>query len=121
MKKAIILGASSGIGRELARVMSEEGYGMGLVARRVQLLEELASELPSDCFIRGLDLSTPEAMTGLEELLSHMNGVDVIVISAGTGFINPDLDWNKEKKTIDQSEKKARLCNPKVAPGCLGA
>jgi short-subunit dehydrogenase len=102
MKKAVILGASSGIGKELARVLSVEGYMVGLVARRVDLLEELARELPCDALIRRIDLTElPDAMNSLEELLWEMGAVDLVIISAGTGFINPDLDWTREQETID--------------------
>lgn len=50
VRKAIILGASSGIGKELARILAGEGYVLGLAARRVHLLEELASDLSCHCF-----------------------------------------------------------------------
>ena len=37
----------------------------------------------------------------LEKLIAEMGGVDLVVINAGVGFINPELDWEKEKTTID--------------------
>ncbi len=40
-------------------------------------------------------------MNQLKELIMEMNGVDLIIISAGCGFINPDLEYDKEQKTID--------------------
>ena len=40
-------------------------------------------------------------MALLRELIAEMNGVDLFVISAGAGFINPGLDWQREKETID--------------------
>lgn len=102
MKKAVIIGASSGIGRELAKVLSRDGYEVGLAARRVNLLEELARELPTRGFVRRIDASDPErAMDELKGLIEEMNGVDLVVLSAGTGFINPELGWNEEKETID--------------------
>jgi len=101
-RKAIILGASSGIGKELAKVLAEQGYVLGLVARRVDLLKELARALPGQSFVRKIDLSCPpEAVPAIEKLADDMNGVDLVVISAGTGFINPALDWTMEKETID--------------------
>lgn len=102
MKKAVIIGASSGIGSEIAKLLAEEGYILGLAARRTHLLEELAGSLPTECFIRCIDVSAvAEAMNVLEGLLLEMGGVDLVIISAGTGFINPGLDWMKEKETID--------------------
>ncbi len=46
MKKAIVIGASSGIGKELAIVLSQNNYQVGLVSRRENLLIELQNELP---------------------------------------------------------------------------
>lgn len=102
MKRAIIVGASSGIGRELAKVLSQDGYTIGLTGRRIDLLTSLQQELPKPSFIRRMDVSqTPEAMEQLEKLILEIGGVDLVVISAGVGFINPEFDWDKEKATID--------------------
>lgn len=101
-KNIIIIGASSGIGRELARVFSDDGYIVGITARRQELLSEVKKELPGTSFIKRMDMVNPdEAMKALEELIKDMGGVDVIVINAGVGFINQDLIWEKEKSTID--------------------
>jgi short-subunit dehydrogenase len=102
MKRAIVIGASSGIGRELAIVLSQDGFAVGLVARRIDLLEELRSSLPSPAFSRQADVADcSAAMAILENLIEEMGGAELVVISSGTGFINPDLDWAKEKATID--------------------
>ena len=47
MKKAIIIGASSGIGKELAITLAKKGYEVGLMARRTDLLEALKNEIPT--------------------------------------------------------------------------
>ncbi|MCE5336122.1 MAG: SDR family NAD(P)-dependent oxidoreductase [Desulfobacteraceae bacterium] len=102
MKKAVIIGASSGIGRALARVLSKEGYCLGLAARRMHLLESLAAELPGGATLREIDLKKQqEAIEALEGLLEEMNGADLLIISSGTGFINPELDWEMEKETAE--------------------
>ncbi len=102
MKAAVIVGASSGIGRELAKTLALNGYGVGLAGRRWELLSDLQAELPGPSYIKRLDVSKPaEAMALLRELIAEMNGVDLFVISAGTGFVNPGLDWQREKETID--------------------
>jgi short-subunit dehydrogenase len=101
-KNIIIIGASSGIGREIAKIFSCEGYTIGITARRLELLSELKKELPGASFIKRMDVAAPdEAMGILEELIEEMGGMDIIVINAGIGFINPDLIWEKEKSTID--------------------
>ncbi|WP_027339846.1 SDR family NAD(P)-dependent oxidoreductase [Halonatronum saccharophilum] len=102
MKKAIVIGASSGIGKELAKVLSQSNYIVGLVARRRKLLKELQQELSGKSFVKSFDVSLMNnCMHHLEDLIEEMNGVDLIIISAGCGFINPDLEYEKEKKTID--------------------
>lgn len=102
MKKAIIVGASSGIGRELAAILSREGYAVGLAARRLHLLEDLKNELRGPVFVQAIDVSDiPASMGLLERLIEAMGGLDLMVVSAGTGFINPDLGWGEEKATID--------------------
>ena len=102
MRKAIVIGASSGIGKELAKILSEDEYMVGLVSRRENLLIELQDELPGNSYINNIDVAnTTQAMKQLEELIMEMNGVDLIIISAGCGFVNPDLEYEKEQRTID--------------------
>lgn len=101
-KNVIIIGASSGIGKELAKVFSENGFTVGLTARRIELLSQIAKELHGDSFVKYMDIAdTGEAINILEQLIEEMGEIQKIVINAGTGFINPDLDWEKEKNTID--------------------
>lgn len=100
-KKAIVIGATSGIGRELAKILSRNDYIVGLVGRRVELLSELQKEIPTKTYIKRIDIAqTREAMDALEELIREMGGMDLIVISSAFGFRNPDLNWEREKETI---------------------
>lgn len=102
MKKAIIIGATSGIGRELAVILSAQGYHVGLAGRRGELLDEVRGSLAGKSHAKRIDVARPsEAISLLEELIAEMDGVDLIVISAGTGHINPELQWALEKETID--------------------
>jgi short-subunit dehydrogenase len=102
VKNAIIVGASSGIGRALAKVLAENGYSVGLAARRLNLLAEVERELPTPSFVRAIDVSRPvDAMQRLRDLIAEMKDVELFVINAGTGFVNPDLDWERERETID--------------------
>ena len=102
MKKAIIIGATSGIGRALAEILSQDGYVLGLVGRRNDCLEELKKSLSTQVFTRQIDVAeTAKAIESLTQLIEDMQGVDLVVISAGIGFINPDLNWSEEKATID--------------------
>lgn len=102
MKKAIVIGASSGIGRALARVLAEHGYSVGLVARRTDLLSELARQLPTPSFVKAIDVArADQARQQLRELIDEMSDVELFVLNAGIGFVNPQLDWERERDTID--------------------
>jgi short-subunit dehydrogenase len=99
---AIIIGASSGIGRELAIQLSAKGYKLGLTARRVDLLNDLAKEINTESFIMKMDVAEIDnTIKGINDLIEKIGGADLIIINAGVGFTNPELDWQKEKATID--------------------
>ena len=101
MKSAIIIGASSGIGRALAVVLSLDGYRVGVVARRTELLARLQAELAGPCVIKTVDVSQPElAMPLLRELIDELRDVELFIVSAGTGFDNATLEWEPERETI---------------------
>ena len=100
-KRAIVVGASSGIGRAVALRLAREGYSVGVAARRLPLLLELQAEIGPRAFVRQLDVAdTARAMALLEEFIEEMGGADLIVLSAGTGHINPDLAWEPEAETL---------------------
>ncbi len=100
-KKVIVIGASSGIGKALAKLFAGNGYKVGVSARRTELLRELQHAFPAVVCIKGMDLARPEESAGFfREMIAEMGGVDIVIISAGTGYINPELKWAKEKETI---------------------
>lgn len=102
MKKAIVIGATSGIGRELALVLSCNGYTVCATGRRIELLVTFRSELSSPLLVREMDVSKPtEAIVIFQTIVSELGGVDLVVISAGTGFLDSELSWENDKKTID--------------------
>ncbi|WP_105619566.1 SDR family NAD(P)-dependent oxidoreductase [Vallitalea okinawensis] len=102
MKKAIVIGASSGIGREVAIQLIDDDYTVGITARRVPLLEELKDKYENKVHVKKMDISkTEEAMKELEELIKELGGLDLIVINSGYGHVNLELDWGIEKQTIE--------------------
>lgn len=101
MKKAIVIGASSGIGKELSRILSESGASVGIAARRLPLLNQVADSLSGEVFVKQIDVMSPQAaMTSLSSLIDEMGGVDLIVIASGVGNINKELDWQLEDECI---------------------
>ncbi len=102
MKNAIIIGASSGIGRELALQLTAMNYRLCVTARREDLLKKLGAALSRESFTRKMDISdTESAISIFSEITRKLGTVDLIIISAGTGFINPEMPWENDKCTID--------------------
>lgn len=101
MKSAIIIGASSGIGRALAVTLSLDGYRIGVVARRTDLLAQLRAELTGPCVIKTADVSQPElAMPLVRELIQELRDVELFIVNAGIGVDNAALAWEPERDTI---------------------
>ncbi len=102
MKKAIVLGASSGIGMELARLLAGDGCMVGLAARRVDALDELARELGGGARVKRIDLAGPEeAARLLRGFIDELGGADLIVISSGVDRFTPALEWEPTREIID--------------------
>jgi Short-chain dehydrogenases of various substrate specificities len=100
--KVIIIGSSSGIGMHLAHIMSDNSIALGLTGRRMELLKDLKAQLSTQVVIKYVDIrDTDKAIEALNSLIQEMDGADMIFISAGTGYINKDLDWSLEKETIE--------------------
>jgi short-subunit dehydrogenase len=87
---ALITGASSGIGRELARQLSARGHDLVLAARRRDRLEALASELDGRVEVIPCDVSEPSGREALQEQVAALGlTVDVLVPCAGFGMGGP--------------------------------
>ncbi|NLW94555.1 MAG: SDR family NAD(P)-dependent oxidoreductase [Chlamydiae bacterium] len=102
MKRAIVVGASAGIGRELAKILSGEGYLVGLASRRIGLLHALQRELPGASCVARLDVRRPEeTREAFDALIREMGGVDLVVISAGVLFQDPSPEQEAETIAVN--------------------
>ena len=99
MKKAIIVGATSGIGNELAKILAENGYKVGITGRRKNELEKLQKSNPNNYNISSFDCTTENNSKKLAELTDQLGGLDLLVLSSGTGDLNEDLNFEIENKT----------------------
>ncbi|MBY0244722.1 MAG: SDR family NAD(P)-dependent oxidoreductase [Sphingobacteriaceae bacterium] len=102
MKKAIIIGATSGIGKGLAKILADYNYKVGITGRRTELLEELKSQNPNSYCIRTFDITDNKIIVeNLETLTNELGGLDLLIISSGTGDLNEKLEFAIEKQTIE--------------------
>ncbi|MDR3459367.1 MAG: SDR family NAD(P)-dependent oxidoreductase [Verrucomicrobiae bacterium] len=102
MKRAIVIGATSGIGRALVKVLVAKGYVVGATGRRAKLLAELQAEHPGKIFISTFDVTeVATVVKKLSALVREIGGLDLVVLSSGTGHMNPALDFALEQEAID--------------------
>ena len=102
MKKAIVIGATSGLGKELARLLAENNYQVGITGRRTELLLALQKEKPDNFIYKSFDITDFNAIpTHLEGLIRELGGLDLLVLSSGMGELNDNLDFAIEQQTID--------------------
>ncbi|MBK5207939.1 MAG: SDR family NAD(P)-dependent oxidoreductase [Flavobacteriaceae bacterium] len=101
MKNALIIGASSGIGRELAKLLAEDGYKAIITGRREQLLEEIKATNPEKFVVKIHDVNDLDSSDILfESLKNEFKNIDLIVYSSGVGDPNYELEWEKELPTL---------------------
>lgn len=99
-RRAVIMGATSGIGMEVARQLAARGWRLGLAGRRTERLERLQRELPQVVAVRSIDVTREDAPALLRELIEELGGMDLYFHSSGIGFQNPSLDVEKEADTV---------------------
>jgi len=99
-RTAVIVGASSGIGEALARQLSTEGWRLGLLARRLDRLEALRQALAPETVVRRIDVAHDDAAVILAAILDELGGVDLVIVSAGTGHNNHDIQWALDVDTV---------------------
>ncbi len=106
--KALITGASSGIGRDMARYLSKIGYDLVIVARNQNLLEELKNELKTNVKIECMDLSQIE---NCQKLYENNPDIDILINNAGFGDFGKftQTDLTKELSMIDTNIKSLHI------------
>lgn len=100
MKRIVIVGATSGLGLETARLCIREGWRVGAVGRRAEALEALRNEAPEQVEIEPLDITRSDAPEHLERLIQRLGGMDIYFHSSGIGSRNTDLRPETELNTL---------------------
>ncbi len=101
MKKAIIIGATSGIGEALAKELVQHDYIVGITGRREDRLKEIQQQYPDKIQYKVMDVSQiSSAIKRFHKLIEMLGGVDLVVVNAGVGIPNPDAEWEIDRKVI---------------------
>ncbi|MCR4958810.1 MAG: SDR family NAD(P)-dependent oxidoreductase [Prevotella sp.] len=93
MKKAIVMGASSGIGREVALLLKEQGWTVGVAARRIERLADFETAMQ-------IDVTSEDAGARLLELIEQTGGMDLYFHASGIGKQNRELHEDIELQTV---------------------
>lgn len=99
-RTAVIIGASSGIGEALAHQLNRDGWRLGLLARRLDRLQALRQTLAPGTVVRCIDVTSDDAAAILDDVLNELERVDLVIISAGTGHNNRDLNVALDVDTV---------------------
>ena len=95
-KRAIVVGASSGIGLEVAKLLMRQGWTVGVAARRVELLQDLGAAA-----IECIDVTKDDATEALQRLIRKLGGMDLYFHASGIGKQNRELAANIELATVE--------------------
>ena len=94
-KRAIVIGASSGIGREVAKLLIQEGWTLGVAARRVEMLQDIGN-----VEVEQIDVTTEDAPARLRSLIEKLGGMDLFFYASGIGKQNRELQQDIEMATM---------------------
>lgn len=100
MAKAVIVGATSGIGYETAVRLIEKGWEIGIAGRRREKLEELQQKAPDRIHIRVIDVRNEKAPQELSALVDEMGGMQLYIHCSGIGSQNAILNGEIELNTV---------------------
>jgi len=101
MKTAIIVGASSGIGLEVAKLLLADGWHLGVAARREEPLMALKATAPECVEVMTIDVTNPDAGERLLSLIEQVGGMDLYFHASGIGKQNRTLNEDIELRTME--------------------
>ena len=101
MKRVIIIGASSGMGMEVAKLLLDEGYRLGVAARREDRLQALKQLAPDRVEVQAIDVTADDATSRLRALIDRLGGMDLFFYTSGIGKQNRTLTPDIELNTVN--------------------
>lgn len=101
MGRIVIIGATSGIGLEVAKLYVAKGWKVGVAGRRIEALREFQATAPQQIEIQQLDVTHANAANKMLQLIERLGGIDLFLLSSGIGYQNPTLDTTIELNTAE--------------------
>lgn len=101
MKKVIVIGASSGIGKMLAEHYASTGCSVGIAARREENLKEIQKRYPNKMVYVTMDVTDRRAGDIFNSLVKMVGGVDLVIYCSGAGRHIDHLDVENEMGTVN--------------------
>lgn len=101
VKRILIMGATSGIGLELAKLCIAKGWRVGIAGRRAEPLEKLRMTAPSQVVAGCIDVTRESSATEMLRLVENLGGMDIYCHVSGVGAQNPTLDPAVELRTME--------------------
>lgn len=100
-RRAIIMGASSGMGYRIAEIFLEKGWQLGVAARREELLLSLKENYPDKVVTASIDVNDAKAGESLLQMTEQMGGIDLYFHVSGIGKQNMELQQDVELSTVE--------------------
>lgn len=101
MKKIVIVGASSGIGFQVAADFARAGWRVGIAARRLEPMQAIKDQYPDHVEMASIDVTAPDAPQRFADLIEAIDGMDTLLFCSGTGFTDPELDDARIVNTLE--------------------
>jgi short-subunit dehydrogenase len=101
MSNTVIIGASSGMGLEVAKLLLAEGHSLGVAARRDDRLQALKQLAPDRVVTATIDVTAEDAATRLRALIDELGGMDLFFYASGIGKQNRELTPDIELNTVN--------------------
>ncbi len=98
-KKIIIIGTSSGIGNEMAKIYAKDNL-VAITGRRKELLNQLQHLYPHNIITSCFDLMEHDNISNLQSIIKKLNGLDLLIYNAGYGDVSKDLNFEIEMTIV---------------------
>lgn len=100
-QRIVIIGASSGLGKEITSQFAQMGWTIGIAARRIDALKELQQQFPESIVAtEQIDVTSADAGEKLLSLIKNVGGIDTLLLASGIGSQNPSLEIDIELNTV---------------------